>query len=191
MTFSEVLNIYFPVSDATTEKLHEVATVLSIKKKDILVEQGKRSDCIYFLTNGLFRAFSNRDGQEDTLMFAVDGDPFASIHSMVADEPATYSWQALDNSEVYAIPFTEFKRLLHEHNDLLWWLAKVFADELYNLERRQNWIGDNDASQRYDSLLKVRSKIINRIPVKYIAQYLKVKPETLSRIRARYARKPD
>lgn len=169
--------------------LLEAAKEVRVKKKAYLVEQGSKTDSIFFIIDGLFRGVYFRDDQEETLLFATAGDPFTSIHSMANNEPAAFSWQALEDSLVLAIDFSDFKRLLNERNDLHWWWSNALLDQLYVLERRYIWIGNTNAMQRYETLIKIRPGIIHKIPVKYIAQYLNIKPETLSRIRARFARK--
>lgn len=189
MELSEILNIDYPVTQSTVNKLLSVASRLTIKKKEYVIEQGKRTDSLFFITDGLFRGVHVRDDHEDTILFAVTGDPFTSLHSMAHDEPAEIAWQALDKSEILAIRYTDFNRLLETEDDLLRWWSRALLDQVYVLERRYVWIGSNDAASRYESLVKTRPEITTRVPVKYIAQYLNVKPETLSRIRARLARK--
>lgn len=188
MTLSEILGIDYPVSEATVSKLLAVAERVEVRKKQFIIEQGKRAGGMFFILDGLFRGVHYRDGQEETLLFATDGDPFTAIHSLARDEPAPFSWQALECSHVLAIGIADFRRLLDSEQDLLCWWSRALLDELYVLERRYVWIGNTDASQRYETLLKIRPEIINRIPVKYIAQYLNIKPETLSRIRAKFAK---
>lgn len=189
MTLSEILGMDYPVSELTVSRLISVAREIRVGKKQLIIEQGRKTDSIFFITEGLFRAVYMRDGSEETLLFATTGDPFTSIHSMSAGEPAAFSWQALEASDVLAVSFCDFNELLHTDNDLHWWWSKALLDQLYVLERRYVWIGNTNAMQRYETLLRIRPGIIHKIPVKYIAQYLNIKPETLSRIRARYARK--
>ncbi len=188
-TLAEILNIDYPVSVEASERLLGVARELKVKKGEYLVRQGFKSDCIYFILEGLFRGVHMRDGQEETLLFATEGDPFASVHSMAGNEPASFSWQALEASKVLAVGFSDFRGLLRAEPDLHWWWSNALLDQLYVLERRYVWIGNTSATQRYETLWSIRPGIIGRIPVKYIAQYLNIKPETLSRIRAVFARK--
>lgn len=189
ITLSEILHIDYPVRETTIGKLLDVATEIRVGKKQFIVEQGKKTNNLFFIIEGLFRGVLVRDGQEETLLFATTGDPFTAIHSMANSEPAPFSWQALEDSTVLAINFADFNRLLRTEPDLHWWWSNALLDQLYVLERRYVWIGNKNATQRYETLLKIRPEIINRIPVKYIAQYLNIKPETLSRIRARFAHK--
>lgn len=173
------------MGDATVERVLSVAAHVRVKKKEYLVEQGVRSTCIFFISEGLFRGVALIDGREDTLFFGLPGDPFLSMHSFAHDEPAQISLQAIEDSVVYAVTFSEFRRLLVDCPDLMMWWSSVLTEQIYALERRYVHIGTCDAAQRYETLLKIRAGIMHRIPVKYVAQYLNVTPETLSRIRAK------
>lgn len=130
MELSEILNIDYPVSQSTVDKLLAVASRLTIKKKEYVIEQGKRTDSLFFITDGLFRGVHVRDGQEDTILFAVTGDPFTSLHSMAHDEPAQIAWQALDKSEILAIKYADFNRLLETEDDLLRWWSRALLDQV-------------------------------------------------------------
>lgn len=184
MNLFEVLTQNYPVDAADAEAMAALSETIHVRKKDFLIKQGSKSNHIYFITGGLFRFLCEINGNEDTLGFATAGDPFASVHSLAHDEPAACSLQAIENSTVIAVRFDDFRRMLATHSSLMQWWSTVLLEQLFALERRYVWLSSNDASERYASLLRVRSELIHRIPVKYIAQYLNVTPETLSRIRS-------
>lgn len=189
MELAESLRQNYPVSDETIKKLESVATILQIKKKEAIVEQGKRVDSIFFVREGLFRvSFLNND-KEDTICFGLDGDPFTSMHSLFKNEPAQFSCIALTDSEVFKISFIDFERISNEQPDLVFWLRNLLIEQVYAFEKKYVYLGTYDAYSRYEQFIKLRPEIYNQIPVKYVAQYLNISPETLSRIRAKYAKK--
>lgn len=185
MTLSEILRLDFPVSPATVQALSAVAHIVSVKKKGFLVHQGSPDTNLYFITEGLLRGMAEFDGREDTMFFAVPGDPFLSVHTVAHGQPAVISLQALEDSQALAVNVADFRRVVGEHPDLHCWWSSVLLEQVYALERRYIWMATSNATERYRTFMRVRREIINRIPVKYIAQYLSIAPETLSRIRAR------
>lgn len=191
MELLDILRLDYPhVTEETAQALSAVATTVAVKKKEYLVEQGKKTNSMFFLTSGLYRGVHIFDGQEDTLFFGLAGDPFTAVHSLAHDEPAKISLQALEDSTALSVLFSDFRRILAEHVDLLQWWSAVLLEQVYALERRYVWLGTCDATARYETLQKLRpASFINKIPLKYIAQYLNVTPETLSRIRAKIAKK--
>ena len=185
LSLTDVLRRNYPVSDETAAMLEKAARVIHVRKRDYLVQQDHRSDHIYFILKGLFRGVHVFDGVESTLIFGTAGDPFASAHSFAHGEAAQISFHALEDSDVAAIGFDRFRALLQERPDLQAWWNAVLIEQIYALERRYISIGTSKAEKRYENLLRARAEIIHRIPIKYIAQYLNVAPETLSRVRRR------
>ena len=184
MDLLEVLSQNYPVNATDAEAMAAVSEVIHVRKKEFLVKQGSKSSHIYFITDGLFRCLCETNGNEDTICFGVAGDPFLSVHTLAHDEPAAISLQAIENSSAIAVRFDDFRRLLGSRPNLTQWWSTVLLEQIYALERRYIWLASSDAAERYAALLKVRAGIINRIPIKYIAQYLNITPETLSRIRS-------
>lgn len=183
MSLAEILRAYHPVSDDSVIMLEDVCLEVPVHKREYVVRQGNKVEHLFFIAKGLFRGVHVSDEGEDTLFFGVPGDPFTSMHSFAHDEPAEISLQALEESVVYRVSLRNLRRLINERHDLLLWWNAVLVEQLYALERRYVAIGTSDAETRYENLLRVRSTLMNRIPVKFIAQYLSVAPETLSRIR--------
>lgn len=190
MTLGEILRSnYAGVGDESIALLQECARLRRVKRREYIVRQDVRADSIYFISEGLFRGMRVIDGVEDTLFFGMAGDPFTSAHSLAHGEAAQISMQAIMDSQVYEVPFDDFRRLLAERRDLMAWWSAVLLEQVYALERRYVAIGTSNAEQRYETFLRIRSEIIRHIPLKYIAQYLNVTPETLSRIRRRIVRR--
>lgn len=190
VTLKEIFDLDYPVPENVVTRVLGLAREIHVPKRTCLIEQGKSADSIYFIIDGMFRCVHTRGGIEETFLFATSGDPFTSIHSMAHGEPSQFSWEALVDSRLLALSYSDFEVLLHEEPDLNFWWSRALLDELYVLERRYVWLGNESAAQRYETLVRTRPEIISRVPVKYIAQYLHISPATLSRIRASLVRKP-
>ena len=79
--------------------------------------------------------------------------------------------------------------VFRKSNDLANWGRIVAFEEIYALERRYTYVGTGDAYSRFKSFIEMRSMdVIRQIPLKYIASYLGITPQTLSRMRRRFAR---
>lgn len=185
MELADALRYNYPVSDETVNKLLEVTEVITVKKKEAIVEQGKRTNHLFVVKEGLFRVAYECDGKEDTICFGLDGDPFTSMHSLHKNEPAQFSCIALIDSVVYKISFSDMYRIMNENHDLVFWMSNLLIEQLYAFERRYIFLSNFDAPTRYEQFIKMRPDIFCRIPMKYLAQYLKMQPETISRIRAK------
>lgn len=188
MELTDILKLNHDVSPESVAALREKCQLIEIQKGEIIVEQGKRSNALFFVADGLFRVAFNHNGAEDTICFGHDGDPFMSIPSYYVQGPSHFSCIAMTLSKVYRISFTDFDALLQQHNDLLMWMKNVMTEQLYALERRYVYFSQPDAYGRFVSFVGARPEIMEIIPAKYIAQYLNIRPETLYRLRAKYLR---
>ncbi len=193
MELDEIVRIYYPVSDAGMKALQEVASLIQLRKGEILIHQcdmgGGKDDNIYFVKNGLLRSFHEENGEDDTMWFATTGDAVASMHSFYANLPAIASIEALIDTALYCVAKEDLDRLFSESKELVTWGYRLAVEALYSLERRYRYIGMGDAYMRYKRFMEMRQKeVIQQIPLKYIASYLNIAPQTLSRLRRKLAR---
>lgn len=180
------LNHNIPPEAANDMKRH--AELIEVQKGEMIVEQGRRCNFLYFVADGLFRVSFCHNGQEDTICFGHDGDPFMSMTSYYAQQPAFFSCVAMTSSKVYRITFDDFNMLLDRHIDLLKWMNNILVEQLYAFERKYAYFSSSDAYGRFLKFVGTRPDIMEIIPAKYVAQYLNIRPETLYRLRARFLR---
>lgn len=189
MTIKEIISQVHPIDDVTASALERVARRRTFAKRERLVEQDARCSSVFFISRGLCRGLHEGDGREDTRWFASEGDALTSVTAWHTGAPAIFAIEAVTDVEAYEVSFADMRRLLGECPDLKEWLVKVLMEQLYVPERRYVIIGTGDARARYEALLNGRpQEMLNAIPLKFIAQYLNITQETLSRIRAAYGK---
>ena len=134
------------------------------------------------------RSFYQDENYEDTNMFAKGGDIIASITSYFENLPARFSIEALTNMEVLLVSFDDLKRAMANNSELSSWVRDLLFGQLSCLERRYAYRSARDNSyERYVLLLqRWEHTDIRNVPLKYIAQYLQITPQMLSKIRRRY-----
>lgn len=177
----------YKLKPETIDALAAAATVAEIPKGDSFSRQGMQDTRFTLITKGLFRMYHVFDGIDMTIAFARPGDPFMSVSTYLTGQVAEFTLEALEDSEIISLPNSRFKELCTT-TDLNEWFHMALLGQIYALEQRYVWLGNLDAYSRYTKLIELRSDIINRVPLKYIASYLGITQETLSRIRAKYAR---
>ena len=188
MTLHEILNTYHPLSDDTCALLRECATIQTFRSRETIIRQGEHSSHFYFIDSGLARFSYVHEGIEDTILFGTDGDVYVDLQSYLYNEPALYSMICLDRTEVYAIPFADMHAICGSRHDMTQWMMEVCMNQLAVLEKKYAYFVDNDAESRYENFISQRG-LAHKVPVKYIAQYLNIAPETLSRIRSRRSKR--
>jgi len=188
MNIKQILQHNYDVSDVTVADIDSAAKLQKVRGGEAIIRQGEKSTQIFFIRSGIFRVSFLNDGGEHTICFGTAGDIFCSMHAFYTGEPAQFGFEAIEDSEVYALSIAKFKEIAERHNDLNLYLKNLLVEQLYALEWRYVHLGTGDALSRYETFVKLRADIVSRIPIKYIAQYLNIRPETLSRIRAKSLR---
>lgn len=185
MTLDQILQTIEPVTPDWVNSLKADAVEQSFRRRDKLITQGNKCDCVYLIREGCARSYFLSDEIEETNMFAIEGDIFTSMTSFVTDGDAIFSWEAITDISAYCVSFSAIRRLMSENTGFLTWVARLMAGQIAALETRFPYRGGAyNASQRYSAFMSHRmSKYLKLIPLKYIAQYLHMTPQTLSKIR--------
>lgn len=157
--------------------------IRDLKKGELFVE--KFSTCRYFafLVSGTMRSFLNFEGEEITECICSENTTATSTVSFITQTPSRISIQALDNVVLLTISYSKLQELYGQST--FWQKAgRIIAEKEYIEEQQNSWRNKPiPASEKYLTLLKENPGIVNRVPLHYIASYLNIKPETLSRIR--------
>lgn len=156
----------------------------STPKEHYLVREHTVSDYIYFIQKGVARIYYFKNDKEITEWIAMDEQFFLSITSFFERKPSYLIIQTLEPSEVYGIHHNDFMALADQYHDVEKLLRKMVTRSLILSQVRMDAIQFETAHQRYERLLKNSPGIIQRVPLSYIASFLGVTLETLSRIRS-------
>lgn len=186
MELAEILRLDYPVSDETIEDILKVSEIRVVPKNTSVVTQGERCYFMVFILDRLARLGFVENGKEETWAFGTTGDPFLAVETLMRNEPSRYTMSTLTRSKLLLIPFSALRRLTAKHTDFLHWQHHVLLEQVYYFANRQEFIRSGDALERYTRFMQLRQdEQASKIPLKYVAQYLKMAPETISRLRKR------
>jgi CRP/FNR family transcriptional regulator, anaerobic regulatory protein len=162
-----------------------ILSVKEYKKKEFLYTEGQACKKIYFINSGCMRAFYNIDGLENTIQFFFADSWYTDYESLLTEQAASEIMQALEPCEVVEFSKTDLYKLYETH-PIFNAVGRVMAEQAFmSLSKLTKMRTNEEPTERYLNLLKQRPEVVERIPQHYIASYLGVKPETLSRIRKR------
>jgi len=158
---------------------------VKISKKEFFIREGKICNKIGFINKGSFRHFHIKDGSEYTCDISIESTFITEYSSFSLNKPSHISFQALEDSEVFIINKNQLEKL-YEINPKFVELGRKIAE---NTAIRNTEIAMSLASakpeSRYKDLMNRNPEIFNRVQQKYIANFLGITPESLSRIRKR------
>ncbi|MGE0079348.1 MAG: Crp/Fnr family transcriptional regulator [Bacteroidales bacterium] len=157
---------------------------ISVKKKKDLLEPGETCKFIYFITQGCLRSyFVDTKGVEHIYQIRLDNNWISDLESFFSQRSSKYYIEALEDSQLLRISFDRLEELYNEIPGLERYFRILFQKAYINALERLNATMWESAVERYNDLIKEHKDIFQRVPLVYIASYLGITPESLSRIR--------
>ncbi|MEM6265704.1 MAG: Crp/Fnr family transcriptional regulator, partial [Bacteroidota bacterium] len=161
----------------------------SFKKKDMLSDDDKFIDEVYFIEKGILRVkIIDLDGKEHTTHFATENQFIADYNAFLTQTKSRYQLEAMEDTDVIVLPRTAIEwgyDNLQEGQKLGRLIAEYYF--IY-LDTRIQQLYTLSPIERYDLMDQIFPNIHNRVPQHMIASYLGITPIHLSRIK-REARK--
>ncbi len=183
----EYLKKYLPISEDIKKIILENSIFRKIKKGTILLKEAEISNECYFILKGCMKRYYIVDGDEKITGFFTEGQ--VVIPASYTDRlPSKYYLSCLENTFAsFGSPETEND--LYKKYPQLESVTRVLGEKLMVSMSNEfdDWVSSNP-EDRYLQLMKKRPELIQRIPQYQLANYLGIKPQSLSRIRKRLAK---
>lgn len=155
------------------------------KKKDYLVEEGVIATDYFFILEGYVRTFYNTEsGTEVTIDLLKKGEFASSMYSILKGAPSFEYIQCITDVVICKISEKSFEALAIEDPRWVTLGMKCLKSALLKKEERILNLGKLKGKARYAKLMSERPDLIAHVPVQYIASYIGVRPESLSRLRS-------
>lgn len=168
------------------EELLTLGVDKKIKKKKKLARPERIVNKAYFLKSGIIRHYVVRDNQEFTKNL-IKGPRFMlpSLTNFFLNTPSQIYCESLTELEVIEWSREELFHFADNHIKFYKFLLQAVVKAFHGKEVKEIALNQLDAKQRYLNFLEDFPNLVNEIPIQYIASYLGIRPETLSRIRAK------
>ncbi len=178
--FNEGIESHF---DAEIQALRKLGVQKKYKKGEYVVIDGEENDFILFVEQGAFRAFREKNDKEVTLGFSFPGDIDCCPIAFVQDLPSKDVIQSLSNSVAIKVAKKDINEIFRNNEKMHNFLSFMLSSYIETLINRLLEFKTNTAEENYKLLIKRQPDYLDLVPDKYIASYLGVSKERLSRIR--------
>jgi CRP-like cAMP-binding protein len=187
-SFNTYLKRFPHYSPKVFEDIRPFLSMKKIEAGEYFLMHGKISRNIAFIEKGLLRLFYLNDGKEVTNCFCKENTVTTSYSSLITQQESDIAIQAIEPSQLVVFSYETLQKMYEQ--DLFWQqLGRLAAEnEFITTESHNRFLRDLTATDRYRQVLENDSDLLQRVPLNYLATYLQIAPETLSRIRNKVAR---
>lgn len=173
-----------PATDGLKGAIAKCAKMEVYKKNAVLLKEGHVCRHIHFIEEGLARAFYYKDQKEYTSWFMDENNLIISVFSFFSQKPSYENIQLLEDSSIVSLDYDNLQQLYRQYPEFNY-IGRILTEQYYTIsEERTKSLRTLSAHERYIQLMEVFPSLFNRVPLQYIASYLGMSRETLSRIRA-------
>jgi CRP-like cAMP-binding protein len=185
----QLLNDIQPISKKLELSLIERFKIKEVKKGRVLLHEKDICKNLWFLCDGLLRSYHNIGDKEVTSRIMDTGHIVISPGSFFTQTPATESIETLADCVVAKLSFSDLQDIYKKFPDFNYHTRLITEQYFYKQEQRLYMLRKHDAAAKYNFFLENYADYLKDIPQKYIASFLNIAPETLSRTRSKLSKK--
>ena len=180
----ELARKYSTMTHDELDILESVLVPMKFAKGEIILKEGDICEHIYYVERGLTRQFYFKNGKELTEHIGVEHSIVMCIESLFKEKPTYLQLEALEPTLVYAMPKHRLEEVALHNVNIQILYRKILEESLIISQVHADMLRFETAQDRYLKLCKQSPQVVLRAPLVYVASYLQMTPETLSRVRA-------
>lgn len=174
----------FGTTESEWQQVKQYVEVLRVPKNNFFVKQGKVCRYMAFIAEGVMRYCTFReDGEDITCYFLSENDFVGDPDSFAKQKPSLLNAQALTDCVLVGFSFENLMKLLHEMPRATQVGNEISIKVSMSLSDQKTFMIGKDATFKYREFMKRYPHILQRVPLSYIASYLGIKQQSLSRLR--------
>ena len=179
----ELARRYSTMTHEELDLLESILLPIKFAKNDMILREGETCTNIYWVVKGLVRQYYYKNGKELTEYMATENNIVMCIESLFREQPSQLQIKALEPSILIALPKADLEAVAMKSVNIQILYRKILEESLIVSQHRADMLRFESAQDRYQKLVKNQPQLVLRAPLVYIASYLQMTPETLSRVR--------
>ena len=179
----ELARRYSTMTHDELDVLESILVPMKFQKGEVILKEGDVCKNIYWVVKGLVRQFYIKNGKELTEYMAVENTICMSIESLFKEEPSRQQIHAIEPTIIFALPKAKLEKEAVRNVNIQMMYRKILEESMILSQVHADMLRFESAQERYAKLVKRSPQLVLRAPLLYIASYLQMTPETLSRVR--------
>ena len=179
----ELARKYSTMTYEELDTLESILVPMKFTKGEMILKEGDICDSIYYIERGLVRECYYKNNKEVTEHLGEDHTIFMCIESLFKEEPTKLQVEALEPTLVFALPKKRLEEEAMRNINIQMLYRKILEESLIISQVHADLVRFESAQNRYKKMCELNPQVVLRAPLNYIANYLQMSPETLSRVR--------
>ena len=180
----ELARKYSTMTHDELDVLESILVPMKFAKGEMILREGEVCRYIYYIEQGLVRQFYFKHDKNITEHLGEDHTIFMCIESLFTEEPTHIEVEALEPTYIFAIPKKRLEEVAIRNVKIQMLYRKILEESLIQSQVHADLVRFETAQARYKMMCKRWPQVVLRAPLVYIASYLQMTPETLSRVRS-------
>ncbi len=176
----------FNASEAELSALRAAMKKIHLDKGAFFLKSGEICHSVAFIDKGSMRLFYDSPDKEVCNDFFFENSIIGSFASFLAQAPSIVNIAAIEKCTLFTLHYDDVVALIRSHPSLREMANIIIQEQLIRAERREAVLLRNTPEERFRNLMEEHPKIFKRVPLHYVASYLSITPETLSRYRTKF-----
>ena len=178
----ELARRYSTMTHDELDLLESILIPMKFGKNEMILKEGDTCTNIYWVVKGLVRQFYYKNEKELTEYMATENSIVMCIESLFMEQPTRLQIKALEPTVLIAMPKADLEAVAMKSVNIQILFRKILEESLILSQHHADMLRFESAQDRYQKLVKDQPQLVLRAPLVYIASYLQMTPETLSRV---------
>ena len=181
--FLDFINEFVPLTYDDVKSMLPYIQLMEFDRKSVILGTDDKCKGIYFVVDGLFRIYTLKEGNEINVSFMKENEFFTDYESMICRENCKCTVETIEKTKLLFLPY---EKLLegYDKSHMLERLGRLMVERaLANLIALNNSASNIKAEQKYIEFEANNRDLVNRVPLKHLASFFGITPESLSRLR--------
>ena len=179
----ELARRYSTMTHDELDLLESILVAKKYAKNEKILDEGEVCENIDWIGKGLVRQYYYKNGKELTEYMATENTICMCIESLFREQPTRLQMMAIEPTVLYCLPKAKLEAVAMKSVNIQILYRKILEESLILSQIHADMLRFESAIDRYRKLVKSSPQLVLRAPLVYIASYLQMTPETLSRVR--------
>ncbi len=176
------MSSFYKIKEEVLEEYISHWSEYSVPKKTLITECGRTERYLYFVKEGIQKSYYLNEGKMHVMFFAYAPSFSGVVESFLTQTPSKYYLEAITNSTFLRIPYTKHSQLIKKHRELETLFRIITEQFLIGIIERHHQLMAFNTDTRFKKFIKRSPHLINMIPQKDIASYLRIDPTNFSKL---------